>query len=169
MQGTAAVLRRIEGIKEAISDKIPKAIDLEAKRLATMAQDTYDAAYYTGEKDITVTSERVDKNSALIKASGTTVLFVEYGTGIFLKHDSQFGDAAAYPPKSWSATHGRWLTNPRRMYRYQGWWPLPHPGTKKVQQWTQGNSSANAMYEAWKDTKDSIPRAVETTLDGAFK
>lgn len=163
------VMDRLNKIQAAISDDVPKYIDESVEQRRSEAQSMFSAAVYTGDNDVVVTTEKPDTNTWQIIASGTTVLFLEYGSGIVFERSSKFGEWESYPATSWSATHGRWLTNPRRLYQHQGWWPLPHPNTRRPVYWTQGNPSVNAMYEASKNIKTRTFLNVKSIVGKAIR
>lgn len=162
VSGDTEMVSRLENISSLISKDIPKMVGEEVEDLGATVTAGFQGAMYVGDNDVSVSVDGAD-NSWSITASGTSVLFIEYGSGIVFKHDSQFGDYGAYPARSWSAGHKQWLTNPKRLYRFQGWWPIAGIG------WTQGNPSANVMYEASKTAKMKIVPDVRMALRKAIK
>ena len=170
MTGDKALISRLKRLSDAVDKDVPKVISEDVLNRGVAVEKGFQAVPYEGTNDVSVS---VDQNTDgttktwSIAASGTVVLFLEYGTGIFLRHSSEFGNYQAYERKSWSATHGRWLTNPKRMYRYQGWWPLPRENKSDPIHWSQGNASANVMYETKKALEENLPRMIKLALGKA--
>ena len=107
-------------------------------------------------------AQTADGREYTIDASGTAVLFIEYGTGIKLKHDSQFGDYGMYPAGSWSATHSQYLTDPDKLKAHHGQWPY-------AGEWIDGNPSANVMYNIQKNLEQTLPSEAQQALRKAMK
>ena len=149
MRGQKALLARLDKLKSAIEKDVPQAIEKQVSEQTTRAMTGFASAQYDGDNDVSVMMETGNKTWRIV-ASGESVLFIEYGSGITYPHISEFGNASAYPPTSWSASHGKWLVDPR-VSQFGGKWPVPGKGM-----WTYGNKSANVMY----DTK----KALELTL-----
>ena len=164
MVGTKRLLDKIGRMKTAITDAVPKEITEQASTIASNAQSDYASAYYVGPNDITVRSER-DGNEWSITASGTALLFVEFGTGIrFARPVEMLELASEYPAKSWSATHRGYLTNPKKFEKWNGSWPTPPAGFV-----TEGNPPANVMYEATKEVDKRIKLNVAARYTSAAK
>lgn len=94
-------------------------------------------ADYDGHKDVVVTSN-VSGNRAEVIAYGSTVGFIEFGTGVtYPEYDSSRSDFTPPPHGSYGFGRGN---NP------WGWWFTPHPGAKSKH--TYGNPPAEAMLTA---------------------
>lgn len=108
---------RIDGINNAIDrlermrDDLRKKADLIARRLAEEGMDVasviFQSAQYAGDNDVVVTVEDDGKHARVI-ASGKSVLFIEFGTGIsFPEHESglfahgEYGKKRGANPKGW--------------------------------------------------------------------
>lgn len=121
-----------------------------AKRLADMGAVnvslTFARAAYTGTKDVNVTVEQRSENTYAIVASGETVLFLEFGSGIKYGygHPSPSVDGTPMGPGTYPSDKGHW-NNPR------GWWI---PGGEH----TYGNPPSMAMYQTGKDLRNDLER-----------
>lgn len=106
------------GLKE-YEKWLKKKSDELCKRLADMgaqkAEVNFAAAYYDGNEDHEITVEPIDGGYA-VKASGNTVLFVEFGTGLIgYGHPEPNGmGPGTYPgeghwddPDGWWYAHGK--------------------------------------------------------------
>lgn len=158
VSGDKEIIARLSDISSAITDAIPKMVAERVDTLGTEAGERFAAAAYDGNNDVVVTVQDVNDHTWEIVASGTTVLFIEYGSGILFKHDSQFGDFGAYGRKSWSVgPEGKGFLIGKKLAKYHGWWRLPSQGGGRSAVFTAGNPSANVMYEASKTARMTIP------------
>ena len=158
MKGTRHLLARLDALKNAVDNGVPGAIDQIVRTQGQAVDQGFATAQYEGNNDVVIATDGtagVGQGEWVIDASGTTVLFIEYGSGINLRHDSEFGNFGAYPPASWSASHARFLVPPL-VNAWDGWWPVPK-GTFAGKAWTQGNPSNNVMYQAHKTLRDTLP------------
>ena len=150
MRGAKSLFSRLDKLKDAIQYEVPNAIAKDVSDQTTRAMTGFAMAEYDGINDVTVSME-TGNNVWRIVASGESVLFIEYGSGITYPHTSEFGNYSAYTPTSWSATHGKWLVEPK-VSKYGGKWPIQ--GWKGY--WTKGNKSANVMYDTKKALQSSL-------------
>jgi hypothetical protein len=165
MQGTKALLKAIDKMVGAVQTDVPNAIQKTVSDARDRAAHGFSNAEYHGTNDVAVTmmdAQTADGREYTIDASGTAVLFIEYGTGIKLKHDSQFGDYGMYPAGSWSATHSQYLTDPDKLKAHHGQWPY-------AGEWIDGNPSANVMYNIQKNLEQSLPSEAKQALRKAMK
>lgn len=149
---------------ERLSKRLPRsssdALVEVAQEGASYAEALYAISDYDGPRDYAVTAERTG-GGARITASGASVLFMEYGTGITYSGD-------VHP---WNAEHGMG----------PGTWPDPHytisKSGEKIPNWanpkgwwfgyhqhTYGNPPAMAMYQAYKLVQEKALGAVEREL-----
>lgn len=163
MRGTKSLLDRIDKLHDAVAYDVPRIIADEVSNQTTKAMAGFASAEYDGNNDVAVSME-TGNNVWRIAASGEAVLFIEYGTGVTYSHTSEFGNAAAYSPASWSASHDKWLVEPK-LSKYGGKWPVP--GWKGY--WTKGNKSANVMYGSLKDLRTNLPTKARMTIGKALK
>lgn len=121
--------------------------DFEAKeqeftrRLAEIGVHTattlFHVADYDGSKDVTVYLEKTDRGYAVV-AAGSTVGFLEFGTGI--RNREWDGKDLGYTPPphgTYGKGHGK---------QPWGWWFKPNEGGKAIH--TYGNPPAEAMLTA---------------------
>lgn len=136
----------IKSINNAIKqiDEYQREFELKeqefVRRLAeigvSVARTGYQLADYDGEKDVVV-SMNVDGTQATVIASGKTVGFIEFGTGV--RYPEWSGDDTDYTPPE-HGTYGKGKgANPR------GWWFTSGAGAS---QHTYGNMPAEAMLTA---------------------
>lgn len=108
----------IRGVGEYQKWLVRKSDEL-ARRLAEMgavkAEVNFDAAYYDGEEDHAISVERIGNGYKVI-ASGETVLFVEFGSGLigYGHPEPQGFGPGTYPgkghwddPDGWYYAHGK--------------------------------------------------------------
>lgn len=114
---------------------------------ATKAEVGFAAAYYDGNADASITVESDGKNSYRVLASGSTVLFVEFGSGLIgYGHPEPHGyGPGTYPGK------GHW-DDPN------GWW-YAHG------QHSHGNPPNAPMYNAVKEIELELARIAREVLD----
>jgi len=167
MRGVKNLVSRIEGIKNAISNNIPDAIRKETQTATGIATGLYNSVPYAGTNDVVVSTSEPGKGEFSITASGSATLFLEFGTGILTpRTGEQLELANQYPPGSWSAEHSQYLTDPEKLKKYQGYWPLPWGGGRLK---TKGNPPANAMYQARKHMETNVPVVARVEIKRAFK
>jgi len=164
MRGTKGLLQKIDKMISAVQTDVPKAIGDRALDAKEKAANGFSTAEYHGTNDVVVDMESGD-NTWKITASGDAVLFIEYGTGLRFKHDSQFGDYGQYDPGSWSGTHGRYLFRPKWDF-WHDWWPVPGYGQTYQ---TLGNPSANVMYNTQKNLESTLLTEANYALGKAIK
>lgn len=110
---------------------------------ATKAEVNFSAAYYDGNYDVSVSVEERGKNSYAVVASGATVLFVEFGSGLIgYGHPEPHG----YGPGTYPSDNGHW-SDPN------GWW-YAH-GRR-----SHGNPPSAAMYNAVKELEMELAQVV---------
>lgn len=133
--------------------ELARRADKIAMRLAekgeAMARAGFETALYDGENDTAVSVEKTSEGYA-ITASGESVLFIEFGSGVTEGYGHPQADEMDFGPGTWSdgpEGKGHW-NDP-------GGWHIP--GTGKH---TYGNPPAMAMYNTAKEVRRSIPRVV---------
>ena len=157
MQGTASVLKRLDAIKTQV-DKINE----ETVRLARgyAMKMTGDYANASSEpEDISVYVEDLPDGCNIV-GGGEDIFFVEFGTGLFYSRSPiphPFNE-----PASWSATHAQYLTDPKKLAKYHGYWPYNG-------RWTSGQPAANVFYEAGKTIKDEFTGHLAEYINRALK
>lgn len=122
-----------------------------AKRLAEMgaikADINFSAAYYDGDEDHKVEVIPVGKMQYKVRASGTTVLFVEFGAGLIgYGHPEPNGfGPGTYPGK------GNWD-------RPGGWY---YTGSDGESHHSHGNPPNAPMYNTVKELEQELGRVVQ--------
>jgi len=157
----------IKGIESLINrlEKVGSSLDsqntLFLNKLATLGIDTASVAFktaiYDGDNDVIVhTPEWVGSDKIIIRATGKSVTFIEFGTGVhyFVQHPlalemgayrGLYGKQKGSNPNGWSyygvgGTNGKFIrtTTKGNIYR------------------TKGNPPARAMYLASKEIRNNI-------------
>lgn len=165
MKGMKRCLNHIDIIRDAVSNGVPDKVDEVVKARTDGANSAYASAQFVGYNDVTVTSNatsRTDK-SWEITASGNSLLFIEFGTGIIYPHNNPIDHPYNFAG-SWSIEHKQYLTDSEKLARYKGKWPDPYSG-KLI----EGNPSANVMYQTGKTIKSTLPGELKRVLDEAVK
>ena len=127
-------------IEQALKTKLEELV----KRLGEVGLDVAQAgfssaAYSMGPNDVTVTLEP-DGTRCTISAAGSSVIFIEFGTGVGATHP--YGGEKGYTPGSWSqGPHGK------------GYFP---PGWSHNGKYTTGEPAALAMYNAATQMREQI-------------
>ena len=143
----------IERLQKELSDyrqwQKQKAKEL-AERLADLgvkvASIQFERGSYLGDKDVSVTAEPKG-NGYIVRADGTSVLFIEFGTGITYGFGHPEAQEHGMGPGTYPDGKGHW-NDPR------GWYI---PGG----QHTYGNPPAMPMYTARKTIEEELPRIVK--------
>lgn len=162
MRGTKSLLEHLDRIQDAIKTDVPNKVDEVVDNRTQGANDEYAAAKYLGHKDVTVESTRPSDNEWAITASGETLLFIEFGTGIIYPHNNPIDHPYNFPG-SWSVEHEQYLTDSEKLAKYKGGWPLNNNVI------SYGNPSANVMYQTGKTIRNGLPRDLKLILDKAVK
>lgn len=104
----------------------------------SVARTGFEVADYDGENDVVVSMNQSGTQAAVI-ASGKTVGFIEFGTGVRYPEWSGSSETGYTPPKHGTYGAGRGA-NPK------GWWFSGNPGA--ASRHTYGNMPAEAMLTA---------------------
>lgn len=144
----------LEAYKKSLREKT----DLAAKRLANIGLRIADAVYkvsqYDGEKDVSVKVEKTEKGYKVV-ASGSVVLFLEFGTGVTSGYGHPQASDFGMGPSTWSLGpqgKGRW-DNPN------GWFYINRETGEFGHSF--GNPPAKAMFQAEQEIVRSIKKVVE--------
>jgi hypothetical protein len=149
------VARQIRAYAGQLQSKYSKALERIAELGGGTARVKFANALYAGDNDVIVDVKRVSATKYQVIASGKTVLFIEFGTGV------------AYPelvePNGLTYIHGTYGKfkglNPNG-WAYvgeQGNLGIPIKDKDGVFR-TKGNPPARAMYDASKDMRAEITR-----------
>lgn len=168
--GIAAVRRDLERRRALVTDegRLGRFLDALAQGGAEVAQARFNAAEYPGTNGVAVEVVRDSPTRYRVVASGASVLFIEFGSGVTYPATNPTAAEHGFTPRSWSETHadairrdGLWI-----YYGQPGGDASPVSGRPSSTWWTRGNPSANAMYEAGKDMRQSIADAWRTAFGG---
>ena len=148
MRGVKHLLDRLNRIKDAV-DNVHKEADGRMEKFTAGAEAEYHSFGYANAGSIDVSLERPDPQTWEIVASGETLLFVEFGTGIIYPHDNPIESDVNFAG-SWSIEHGQYLTDSEKLAKYKGGWPLANGVI------VYGNPSANVMYKTGKKIDSTL-------------
>ena len=133
----SAALEQVEQFKKDFLEKEKLFVQRLADIGVRVAQAGFSTADYDGINDVTVSMVKTRKGYSVV-ASGETVGFIEFGTGVkYQEWDNT--DMDYTPPKH--GTYGKGQGANRH-----GWWFNPNAGGKAVH--TYGNVPAEAMRTA---------------------
>lgn len=160
--GTIKGLNAISLVLKSKSQEILKRLVLSGYTIADYA---YGDAEYDGTKDISL-SMNFNGNTAELVASGSTVLFVEFGTGIVFTDENPKAAQLGFIRGTYGKGRGSNLS----------WTYVGEPGSNgeiihekqdgSTVVKTQGNPPANAMYEASKTIRNEMITVVREVLFG---
>ena len=121
----------LERFKEGYREKIERTLKLVAETSAEYLRQSYlSATDYEGSIDVSVYVETIGASrfgpTYRVIATGETLFFLEYGTGIYAQADPYGMSAVDAYPGSWSETHdqqfstkGYWMYNGRIQFGSQ--------------------------------------------------
>ena len=129
-------LKAVQQYKKDFKAKEQEFVRRLAEVGVRVAQDGYAVADYDGANDVVVSMEKTAKGYTVV-ASGETVGFIEFGTGV--KYPEWDNTGMEYtPPKHGTYGKGQGANK-------HGWW---FTGTSGASQHTYGNPPAEAMLTA---------------------
>ena len=153
-RGIDAIIKRLERRRDGLEDKLHLLIEKLGTLGIQVADTIFKDAPYDGVRDVApgVLTWK-GKTSAEISVSGTTVLFIEFGTGIHFNTGETYGLEHGFGP----GTYGP--NGLRDYWIYEG--PPGNAGgvasTKKPGfTITHGNPPSKAMYAAGKQMREQI-------------
>lgn len=133
---------------ESLNDKALKIAEKLATRAAVQASHEYSSAIYTGTNDVSVDVERTADGYA-VTASGNSVLFIEFGSGITYGYGHPQADEFGYGPGTWDGK-GHW-DNEKGWYTPDG-------------EHTFGNPPSMTMYRAAAQARRDIQKVAKEVL-----
>ena len=134
-----SAIRELDEYKKWIERKTDELVRRLADMGAVNVSLGFSRAIYTGDKNVNVTVEQRGPNSYAIVASGQSILFIEFGSGITYGYGHPQAGEFGYGPGTYPSDKGHW-DDPH------GWWI---PGG----QHTYGNPPAMAMYNTAKELR----------------
>lgn len=157
VSGLDAVMKKLDKYNKEFKEK--QRIFLE--KLADIGIDTADSIFktaeYDGTKDVVVskTPEWISENKLRITASGNSVLFIEFGTGVY--YSEQHPKAAELGMVRGTYGQGKGSNDKWFFYGEKGSnGKIVNTSPKGDVILTRGNPPARAMYEAGKDVRSKI-------------
>ena len=137
------------------SDSLKQKTDELCERLAQMgamyAAWNSSGVLYAGDIDCNITAERVGESTYVVKASGRTVLFMEFGAGVN-GYGHPMAPAFGMGPGTYPGhTHA---------FDPNGWWFKQ--GGQSIH--TYGNAPGMFMYNAEKDLTNEIEQVAREVL-----
>lgn len=146
-----AAIEKIEDYRTKMEEKCREFSRRLALYGAEVARATYDGAAYAGTNDITVHTE-MEGNRCKIIANGSTLGFIEFGTGVAYPLGEYAAQAGAPP----HGTYGKHLGATGKKWVYKGYpGNLGEPDSKRPGLvWTKGNPPANAFPAAVREMQE---------------
>ena len=136
-ESISAALKQIKQYEKDFKEKEKEFVRRLAEIGVSVAQAGFSAADYDGVNDVSVSMKKIASGYAVI-ASGETVGFIEFGTGVrYPEWDSSDLEYTPPPHGSYGKGHGK---NP------YGWWFKQAEGA--IARHTYGNPPAEAMRTA---------------------
>lgn len=82
LKNIGASLKDLQQLQKKLENELEQFVDELGDIGVEVARNGYSSASYDGDKDISVTKTKWDGKRLIVKASGKSVLFVEFGTGV---------------------------------------------------------------------------------------
>lgn len=156
--------KAVEGI-EKYQKSLDEKIKTLMKKLAEIGVDEasirFKNAIYDGTNDVTVQPyEWVDENKIVISATGNSITFIEFGSGVHYAEEHPKASEFGYTRGGYGYKLGRWDS-----WRYSG-----DPGTNgevistgihKGEILTHGNPANRCMYDSVKTMREHISKIIE--------
>ena len=151
------IIKGLESYKQSLkvnADALVKALAEAGCEAVTV---TYAGTRYTGPRDEKVTVEERGPGKYAIVASGQTVLFVEFGAGVYLGGGHPQAGEFGYGP----------TTYPGQIHADDpnGWY-LPKSVAGKSGVHTYGNAPSAAMYHTAKSLRAMLEQAARGVFGG---
>ena len=137
------VIAQVKQYRDKLNDRIRLLLEKLGEIGVNTAAIKFRSAKYDGNNDVDVTIEWSDENTLRIVASGGSVLFIEFGSGLGGYGHPQAGELG-YGPGTWSDNEA--LGGKHHWDDPKGWY-YEH-GQK-----SHGNPPARAMYDAGKEMR----------------
>ena len=150
VSGIERLQRSVEEYQRWLKDRSEKLLDRLAEEGYQIASAKFAQAVYDGTNDVSVSIENRVANARAIVAVGSSVLFIEFGTGIVYPDDHPEADDLGMKRGEYGKGHGK-----QTSWGYYG-----EPGTNgelrekkngSVVVITHGNPANMAMYETVKE------------------
>lgn len=155
-------IKQLIKYRDSLAERQKKFLEALADIGIKTASVRFSQAQYDGVNDVVVNNhpEWVDENTLLVSATGRTVLFIEFGTGVVYTEKHPKADELHMERGTYGQGKGS-----QRTWAYYG-----EPGTngwlladtpKGELYGTHGNPPARAMYDAGKEIREQIRKVAE--------
>ena len=138
---------RMHGMALEVAEKL-------ATRGAVEASSRFRSAAYTGDNDTQIDVVRTSDGWS-IEATGKSVLFIEFGSGVRYGYGHPQAGEFGFGPGTWSEG-----PNGRGMWDNEKGWYTPD------REHTYGNPPAMAMYHASRAIKNALPEVFSEVFHG---
>lgn len=163
VRGLESLIQRLSGLEGSIKERQRTLMERLAKIGIDVAAMRFSTAQYDGVNDVIVRREPewISDNTLRIHADGSTVAFIEFGTGVHYREQH---------PKA-AELHMIRGTYGYGLGRFDSWKYKGAPGTNGEMTdsdyvWTHGNPPARAMYEAGREIRDRIREVAREVFNG---
>lgn len=150
MSGVNEIIQGLEDYKNSLKPRADALLKALADAGCEAVNVTYGSWPYTGPRDVEVTVEHLGELRYAIVAGGETMLFLEFGAGVYL--GGGHPDPMGYGPGTYPG-EGHW-NDPR------GWY-LPKSALGESGVHTYGNAPSAAMYHTAKSLRAMLKQAVK--------
>ena len=161
VSGTKKLLSRLRRLQSSVDEKTKEFLTRLADIGISVADIQYSSALYDGDNDVIVNPmpEWVSDNTLAVVASGKSILFIEFGSGL-AGHDEDPSYAQRF-----GYGQGTWSDDPSKGGK--GQWDNPDGWIyKHDKDRTWGNPPARAMYEAAKVMRQEILNVAREVFNG---
>lgn len=150
VSGIERLKRSVEEYQRWLKDRSEKLLDRLVEEGYQIASAKFAQAVYDGTNDVSVSTENRGANTRAIVAVGSSVLFIEFGTGVVYPDDHPEADDLGMKRGEYGKGHGK-----QTSWGYYG-----EPGTNgelrekkngSMVVITHGNPANMAMYETVKE------------------
>lgn len=150
VSGIERLKRSVEEYQRWLKDRSEKLLDRLAEEGYQIASAKFAQAVYDGTNDVSVSTENRGANTRAVVAVGSSVLFIEFGTGVVYPDDHPEADDLGMKRGEYGKGHGK-----QTSWGYYG-----EPGTNgelrekkngSMVVITHGNPANMAMYETVKE------------------
>ena len=155
VSGIERLQRSVEEYQRWLKDRSEKLLDRLAEEGYQIASAKFAQAVYDGTNDVFVSTENRGANIRAVVAVGSSVLFIEFGSGVTYGYGHPEANQYGMGPGTYPEGKGHW-DDPR------GW----HLPKEKGGGHTYGNPPAMPMYEARKAIEQELPRIVREVFTG---
>lgn len=153
------VMGQVEAYAKELENKIHKFMEELGKIGIDKAFRGFSSAEYDGENDVEISQnpEWIDENTLAVKASGTSILFIEFGTGVYNPITHPLASEFGYERGEYGLGNGNfesWFYQDKRQtstLTAQG--ERIGDGTTVM---TRGNNANRCMWYAAEDMRNAV-------------